>query len=1287
MQSEIAKLTKHRDHVRLANYLEQRSLDELTVTIDTCFNSNATSDDGDPLLIIRGVLLGSPVEGDDACIQRRVIVFERVINWLSTGNNNYSRTDTKMAANLVSLLLPEIETLPEDMIYETGLQITDIVNQYRPVQPILFELSPKIWNTLSMINAKDKVFELNERLLSLKWHPTVSVSLASAFNEMELTTRQMEPIIKRMLNQLDELDFEEIPPFVYQILLMSRKGHKQQILAGICEHFNKLSKFSKEHTAPRSRMEGTVMIHILFSIKQDQELGSELLKYMRSDKTHLFETFNLACLLSAARIHRLENTVFDLLKKSIMSIYKDADKLRKCTWVAEFSKMDHGCVEQVLMDIAEKSASGWDQVIQSLTQLAMILIDTATSQGHALKALNTAPSKSVGQKLGPMDKVASLGVRILLKMFKLHDNVRSEILEQITSRIVSHSSSAMSFLEILKKAIKESPHVVEEYINNLKNMLDCLLFLPYSTAESLIEAIQPIASMNEEFRDGLVLVLRKSMFAKDLDGRKISVNGFLCLLRNQVLVAEQGKGRNSMKSEVVAFEILGILRRCFNQQAEIRADAYSGICILAQQHTMLTSDIYDIFSAQFLRIYEKDTNVASPLKLDACVENASNGGYPRLLEPVHLLLVNLLQTVRALSDESTNSGKYKMVGASLNTIHDQITSLTFRLSKADIEDYELEKTSNFDMATNLGLRNNMYANILLGCYEAATEHEFVSRGNSVESFEIILNLFKKRKNIINLLRENSTNAKGRKIFVSQPHSTQFTLSFLTDITQTMFLQGDIQTPARSLRSDIDFIHYIVSSTQTCLKTMSEQDGIGQMDNNFTKCVELARVYIHILITEDSDSSFINHQPKKGNSVLGAIVDAMKCLFDIVAQVWPEKLILFMSKLLQVADKSLTEDLLRNYSLNRIVSRVLLYFNDIMTKYLSDRVPLYKEAAGVMHIIVFLTDKMDRNADDFSEHNETIVKWLETFAKDRPLEDVTLAKEIISSLIGLCAEISLFHIVIGLAEDIHALCGDVEASYDTQQQEELVKNALINPKTCNVVAMQILGFLDYSFDEMAWCIGHFKQYVSSEDNDIIHAFESRACKRILSYLAVTSELTKSVLTGTHAENLIKVLSKLYKMLTTFVQYKLSNAKDISPEFQSVIKTAGIGITDKMYKFLTIHGQHQETVLESTKKSKGKNKQVAKIQRESVMIPNLIFVVEQFERRLIQLTRKSKVDLMQYMKRSTSRDFKIKLEFIQEDESSADEETSLKHELLLDEEDEEENAENEDQEPDRKRQRST
>lgn len=49
--------------------------------------------------------------------------------------------------------------------------------------------------------------------------------------------------------------------------------------------------------------------------------------------------------------------------------------------------------------------------------------------------------------------------------------------------------------------------------------------------------------------------------------------------------------------------------------------------------------------------------------------------------------------------------------------------------------------------------------------------------------------------------------------------------------------------------------------------------------------------------------------------------------------------------------------------------------------------------------------------------------------------------------------------------------------------------------------------------------------------------------------------------------------------------------------------------------------------------------AKLVPETKAIPNLIFSIEQYEKFLITLSKKSKVNLMQYMKLSTSRDFRI------------------------------------------------
>lgn len=74
-------------------------------------------------------------------------------------------------------------------------------------------------------------------------------------------------------------------------------------------------------------------------------------------------------------------------------------------------------------------------------------------------------------------------------------------------------------------------------------------------------------------------------------------------------------------------------------------------------------------------------------------------------------------------------------------------------------------------------------------------------------------------------------------------------------------------------------------------------------------------------------------------------------------------------------------------------------------------------------------------------------------------------------------------------------------------------------------------------------------------------------------------------------------------------------------------------------------------------------MARVLRETKPIPNLIFAIEQYEKFLIFLSKRSKVNLMQHMKLSTSRDFKIKgnvLDVLLRDEDGdTDEDTDSEH----------------------------
>lgn len=211
--------------------------------------------------------------------------------------------------------------------------------------------------------------------------------------------------------------------------------------------------------------------------------------------------------------------------------------------------------------------------------------------------------------------------------------------------------------------------------------------------------------------------------------------------------------------------------------------------------------------------------------------------------------------------------------------------------------------------------------------------------------------------------------------------------------------------------------------------------------------------------------------------------------------------------------------------------------DIVAKYLGDRTPLYKEAANVMQLIVTLCHHLDRAASDFETHTRQVIGWLESLAKNRPIEDISLAREVISLLIYLCGEVKDFITYKYLAQDMRKVLGDLDdSSYedeDSQPMESRITYVMLNAKTCAACTLQLFSSLDQLYDDITWAVGRIKPMDSEDDNT--RAFEQAITYRLTSCISVTLELTKSLMPGSHGETLIKVLTKLYKTLTALVKY--------------------------------------------------------------------------------------------------------------------------------------------------------
>ena len=126
------------------------------------------------------------------------------------------------------------------------------------------------------------------RAMARSWPATSLVRMTAMFREVPMTAEQLAFVVSKAIRCLREVSVDELPPLVYQLLLLAGKGHKAAIMGGIAEQLGQLEAESLAHetqstledvvssqptvsTLDRLRpIQGTVMLHVVFAIKQDQ---------------------------------------------------------------------------------------------------------------------------------------------------------------------------------------------------------------------------------------------------------------------------------------------------------------------------------------------------------------------------------------------------------------------------------------------------------------------------------------------------------------------------------------------------------------------------------------------------------------------------------------------------------------------------------------------------------------------------------------------------------------------------------------------------------------------------------------------------------------------------------------------------------------------------------------------------------------------------------------------------------------------------------------------------------
>eukprot|EP01134_Creolimax_fragrantissima_P002162 CFRG2162T1 len=766
--------------------------------------------------------------------------------------------------------------------------------------------------------------EFFHQLCATKWAANCVVPLVAMFRDISMPSNQLEPVVKKIMRQFGNMYLDELPSLVYQLLLLATKGHKSLAICGIVEHFRRVrsrcvgaadaqntqnhdvsDEGSNERDLSPSHLrhvEGTTLLHMSFAIKQDQDLGRDFLKHLKTNPNTLLTPFSIAVCLAISQIKRLETPVYDFLRSSITKIFKDRANRASVDWIADATTLAIPEIQNVLLEVVNCK---WNETLTGLVTLAEGLVDRNPIKSTS-DQMHLEPSG--GSTLSPEDIVGrccrDIGLAMLVRLFKTWDGSRSAILETCISRIMSTHGAASSYVILLRTIVTNCPHSIVQHQSKLMDIFDYMTCLSSSTNEHILLAVRYLFGISSQFTTSVMLRLRKMMFNKEEGARLTALFGFLAVVQAQpvdhtttvALASDSAQLSQALSnsqspnltmtrrhsSGSLGLEVVSILRRFCTYQCLVKRHLYLGFPTLVASNPRLRKPILSIVYTQVMRYIDTRDNVTSPLRLNVCIGQSSSigsgcgsGGESRKPELKELIPQLLTSTTHCLSSAQTNTtdSDDAETDEMVNNIVATVDNIVERMIKCTPEDFEIDQTCDFSANEGGAL---LKAEIVIGTCEALIEYIVKIKGLTAIFCQKIISLYDLIVNVRGIVTEKA--GKGRKKAFKAERVLSHCVS--VQVLCAVFDSGLPQSSLAAIEPD---------STEMDMFTESNDDGINVLRERPTFIqwlLEKERQALELRFREISEVRHID-ETKTSNkeSTSDALTDNMMTKLDTEYHTW------------------------------------------------------------------------------------------------------------------------------------------------------------------------------------------------------------------------------------------------------------------------------------------------------------------------------------------------------------------------------------------------------------------
>ncbi|KAL5259148.1 hypothetical protein ACHWQZ_G009563 [Mnemiopsis leidyi] len=797
---------------------------------------------------------------------------------------------------------------------------------------------------------------------------------------------------------------------------------------------------------------------------------------------------------------------------------------------------------------------------------------------------------------------SEVGLFILEECYKLHVHCRGSVMTDLLHRVVTSSplTAGTCHSRLLVRISRRSIQLLLSQSNTLQDNLTNVPMIPLKNARCVLRALVPVMRYDTTLRDSAILIFRKSLFSKNPDSRRIAVFGLTEMMKKFKV------GEN------------------YSQSSQLS-------CSQVQVHLMVTDDINEAvcteISLLLKRGLEQQGSVRSDIyrRLSSIISNNSKL-YPMILQlleerlglvtesdPGVLPPVKLGSCIAVLPDQSVlREPVMDLLGAAFTCcnlvrsrepddvmkLDELLESVIMRSTKSDLEDWDLDKGAEFSNS-GVGSRNSVTALTLTAILEVLLENELLKGKGTMESGEKFKKLFKLMYSVQEVLNEKQSGGRGKKTKANVAHF--------------------------SLRAVDTLLDYLIVNEMT-----EHKEFVGNLrtiTNLLTWNLGLLADHLKKISTEEEEEI---EDSRERVYTLGSITKSLLLHLSRDKSLHRDQTSSLLDKSLRVIHSS-HMDQLEEYCETVTGTSEISALRDKVAP-LFHKAVIAEDYSEAQHLLSAL-DVLYSMSETQEELEELLLKML-----DHHSLTSGLAKEVVTILLASLRRSSdKLEVHLGLATDILAVLGDIETEDEDSMIDE-VKYKVVTENSAPKLIPVIMSSLDSILTDIEW--GIQQGSYSDDQSDLL-------CQYLTQVASVLSVTLTCKTPNNITDFISKTTNKFYKTFTLLIKRESTHNNGILKSLEKLAKLVGTSTNQKLYSFLIYLEQPFANNI-------GAAQNAATLRKQAVSVPGLVFSVEQCERNLIILSKKTKTDLMEHFKRSPARDFKVNLKVLEEKLSKVDDE---------------------------------